>query len=407
MRMGSGLVSDTMSLSSPPVSYVEERVVLPASPNPPVVEERVVLPASPESMRQRYLQNLDPGYLERIERERVRYEKDMKEYNRKLEMFKTGMKTPVKTPVKTQPMTPGTPPTPVMNVDENTIVEETRTINSYQLMGQLGSGGQGTVFKAKVKSTGKIIALKVIKITGTYREREAIKRQTQIEINNLVEISNPCQKNLSCYYASHFDMPRNEILIEMEYVEGMQLDKWARQKRSDPRFYAYLMAIMIKLSEAIKYINAKNIIHRDIKPQNILIREDEPVLIDFGLACQSKICRSGLPNLPFICCYGRDGTPVFMAPETVKDNQSYFVTDIWGLGATIYYVATGSYHYPFVNVNDTQSVLQMIAYQQPYSLNTSSGKLNKVVNACLNKDALTRITADKLLSTLLSKTNLF
>ena len=78
------------------------------------------------------------------------------------------------------------------------------------------------------------------------------------------------------------------------------------------------------------------------------------------------------------------------------------MTDIWGLGATIYYVASGRYHYPFVDVNDTKNVLQTIIYQQPFLLNTPSYKLNNAINSCLNKNYLNRITVDQLLSLLLS-----
>ena len=436
MNLNSALVSDTMSLTTPPVSYVHEELILPPSPmnlnsalvsdtmsltTPPVsyVEERLVLPDSPRRIPGVKPTPYPVSYVE----ERL----VLPDSPRRITEVKTVIKTPIqditprrnlpkppagmspfykKTPLPASPRriiaTPGTPPTPVMQVDENLQAQETRNVNSYELLGKLGSGGQGTVWKARVKSTGNIIALKIIKIKGTYSERQVIANQTKTEIDNLVKISSPrCQPYLACYYASHFDPMRSEMLIEMEYVEGMDLDKWAKQNKSKPYFYAYLMAIMIKLCEAIKHINNLGLIHRDIKPQNILIRKDEPVLVDFGLACQSKICRTGTPDLSFTCCYGKAGTPVFMAPETIED-KSYFVTDIWGLGATIYYVASGRYHYPFVNVNDTKEVLQTIIYQQPFLLNTPSYKLNNAINSCLNKNYLNRITVDQLLSLLLS-----
>ena len=441
MNLNSALVSDTMSLTTPPVSYVQEELILPPSPmnlNSALVSDTMSLTTPPVSYVE---EELDFPYVDSLTNLRpfsgksglppVSYVEEklvLPDSPRRIPEVKTVIKTPIqditprrnlpkppagmspfykKTPLPASPRriiaTPGTPPTPVMQVDENLQAQETRNVNSYELLGKLGSGGQGTVWKARVKSTGNIIALKIIKIKGTYNERQVIANQTKIEIDNLVKISSPrCQPYLACYYASHFDPMRSEMLIEMEYVEGMDLDKWARQNKSKPYFYAYLMAIMIKLCEAIQHINNLGLIHRDIKPQNILIRKDEPVLVDFGLACQSKICRTGTPDLSFTCCYGKAGTPVFMAPETIED-KSYFVTDIWGLGATIYYVASGRYHYPFVNVNDTKEVLQTIIYQQPFLLNTPSYKLNNAINSCLNKNYLNRITVDQLLSLLLSK----
>ena len=288
--------------------------------------------------------------------------------------------------------TPGTPATPLMVVDENV---NHRTLDSYDFLEKKGSGAQGTVWKARVKDTGKIIALKVLDIKNSQ-----VLEQTRIEINNLIKISNPyCHSYLACYYDSHYDSNTRQMLIEMEYVDGVDLNTWANNLRNRDNFNYYLMAVMIYLCKAINYINSLNIIHRDIKPGNILIdKNDYPKLVDFGLACQSKICPTVIPDLAYTCCYGKVGTPAYMAPETVTVGEAFFSSDIWSLGATIFNSATGKYHYPFENVNDKKPVLETIAYTQPFLLDTNNVKLNTAVNSCLNKDPLTRITVSDLLS---------
>lgn len=426
MQLNSDLMSDTMSLSTLP-SYVEEQLVLypppgqgnsdllpmsssSSSSSSPVsyIEEKIVLPSSPRRIPKVEIQNVpnvETVTIQNVPRRNL--PKPPPEMN---PLGLPIMANPFRILSERQVMTPKTPPTPLM---QDVQVQETRTINSYEILGQLGKGGQGTVFKAKVKATGNIIALKVIKIPATEDREEIIKlirSEIKSEIHNLVKISRPnCQPYLACYYASSYDLLGSQVLIEMEYVEGVTLHKWATENGSRRDFNAYLMAIMIKLTEAIKYINNLNIIHRDIKPENILIRKDQPVLLDFGLACQfGKYNESRKPD-----CYGDPGTAVFMAPETIKDKMSYFATDIWSLGATIYYAAVNNFksndkkkfHYPFVNTNDTKSVSKMIVYLEPFRLNTSSRRLNDAVNSCLNKNPLERITADQLLS-LLSKNNL-
>ena len=286
-----------------------------------------------------------------------------------------------------------TPSTPIMLVDENIAH---RTLESYNLLKKLGSGAQGTVWKAMVKGTGRIIALKVLEI-----KNEQILEQTRIEINNLIRISNPyCHPYLACYYDSHYISSTRQMLIEMEYVDGINLNTWADRERNNRKdFNYYLAGIMIKLCEALKYTKSLNIIHRDIKPENILIdQNDLPKLVDFGLACQSKICETLVPDLAYTCCYGKVGTPVYMAPETVTAGEAFFASDIWSLGATIFNSSTGHFHYPFPDFNNIQSVLDTIAYNLPYKLTTSFQKLNIAVNSCLNKDPLRRINVDDLLN---------
>jgi len=285
------------------------------------------------------------------------------------------------------------PETPLMKVE----VKVSKTIESYDFIEKLGEGGFGQVWKVRVKDTGNIIALKILKITNN-----KLLEQAKIEIQNLIKISNPyCHPYLSCYYDSHYDGVRQEMLIEMEYVKGVDLDVWSREflKTGNYReLYFNLMAIMIYLLEGLQYIHKENLIHRDIKPGNILIDGfNFPKLVDFGLACESKICPTVIPDLAYTCCYGRAGTPVYMAPETVQSNQTFFASDIWSLGATIFKAATGNYCFPFNNSNDIPSVLETVAYTLPLTLTTNVRKLDTSINAMLNKDPLRRPTIEQLL----------
>ena len=279
------------------------------------------------------------------------------------------------------------PETPIMGAP----VAPSRTRESYEILQKLGQGGFGSVYKAQIKDTGQIIALKILEITNN-----KLLEQAKIEIQNLMKISTPtCQQYLACYYGSHYDANRNEMLIEMEYIKGVDLYTWTRnfisQTNSYNRLYVHLLAIMRDLLYGLSYVHSYDLIHRDIKPDNILIDTDNnPKLVDFGLACHSKICPSAVPNLSFTCCYGRAGTPVYMAPETIQTSQSYFSSDIWSLGATFYQAATGNFCFNFKDIKNEKEVLETIAYTFPNILATTNQQLNVAVNLMLNKDPLRR-----------------
>ena len=205
-------------------------------------------------------------------------------------------------------------------------VEVSRTLNSYDLIQKLGAGAQGSVYKAIIKETGQVIALKILNV-----QDEGVFKQARIEVANLIRISTPnCNPYISCYYGSYYDANVRQMLIEMEYIEGEDLDSWAAKFRNAGEYTALnyrLLAIIVRLSSALQYVHSNNLIHRDIKPANILItRDDQPKLVDFGIACETNLCPINATYKP--CCRGRAGTPIFMSPEIVSTGKSFFASDV-------------------------------------------------------------------------------
>jgi serine/threonine protein kinase len=262
--------------------------------------------------------------------------------------------------------------------------------DSYELLELKGKGGQGEVWKARDKETGQIIALKILNVKNKTNLKYA-----EDEIDALRKISKPCYLFISCYYDYSYDPIKNQMFIEMEYIEGQNLEKFFEVFNSDD-LYEKLVFAMKDLSNALNYIHSRDIIHRDIKPENILItNKGVPKLVDFGLACESIICENKIR-----CCSGSSGTPVFMAPETVLEQKSYFVSDVWSLAASIYKVATGEYCFDFNNVNETQAVLYDVANLKVKRLQTTNRVLNTAINSSLIKNPFLRITSENLLEIL-------
>jgi serine/threonine protein kinase len=296
--------------------------------------------------------------------------------------------------------------TAVMESEDESVYEPPRTSASYDTIRTIGQGAFGIVEEARVKATGQIVALKTI-----FVKDPDILKQTEKELVALEEISSPnCFPFVICYYGHYYDAFNRKMIIEMEYIDGKDLDAWSMDYLNKGDFkalYRHLLKLIVDLCGALKYIHGKNIIHRDIKPGNIMITKDGvPKLLDFGLACSTEICPTSNPNFKITCCYSGSGTPIYLAPETALYKENFFVSDVWSLGASIFKAATGNFCFYFKDKKDLESVqivLQSVAYNEPFILTTPNNKLNLAVNSCLVKNPLQRITVSSLLQLVSSK----
>src|SRR5213083_2315326 len=198
----------------------------------------------------------------------------------------------------------------------------------YELLEQIGRGGQGVVFRARQKSLNRIVALKVIGL-GSWATKSHLKRfrleaeaAARLEHPGIVPIHDVGERDGSCYFS-------------MKFVEGGQLDEVVRRAPMSIRHAAELIA---KVARTVHYAHEHGILHRDIKPGNILLDpKGEPHLTDFGLARLVESESSVTQTLDVL------GTPSYMAPEQATGNNAAVtsVTDVYGLGAVLYQLLTG------------------------------------------------------------------
>src|SRR6266436_4500993 len=199
-------------------------------------------------------------------------------------------------------------------------VEMLGDLGDYELLGEIGRGGQGVVYRARQKSLNRTVALKVISL-GQWASKAHLKRfrleaeaAARLEHPGIVPIHEVGERDGSCYFS-------------MKFVEGGQLDEVARR---EPMPIRRAVELMVKVARTVHYAHEHGILHRDIKPGNILLdTKGEAHLTDFGLARLVESESSVTHTLDVL------GTPSYMAPEQALGNNAAFskITDVYGLGA--------------------------------------------------------------------------
>src|SRR5438067_1966389 len=260
-------------------------------------------------------------------------------------------------------------------------VELLGELGDYELLEEVGRGGQGVVFRARQKSLNRTVALKVISL-GQWASKAHLKRfrleaeaAAKLEHPGIVPIHEVGERDGSCYFS-------------MKFIEGGQLDEVVRRAPMSIRQATELIA---KVARTVHYAHQHGILHRDIKPGNILIdQKGEPQLTDFGLARLVETESTMTRTLEVL------GTPSYMAPEQAVGNNAAVssVTDVYGIGAVFYQLLTG--HPPFAGGTTYETIKLLLDTEprQPRLLNPKIDRdLSTICLNCLEKDPKRRYTS--------------
>ena len=244
----------------------------------------------------------------------------------------------------------------------------------YELLEEIGRGGQGVVYRAHQKSLNRTVALKVIGL-GPWTTEAHLKRfrreaeaSAHLEHPGIVPIYEVGERDAQCYFS-------------MKFVAGGQLDDVIRREPIPIRRAVELIA---KVARTVHYAHEHGILHRDIKPGNILVDQSgEPHLTDFGLARLVEGDSTITATLDVL------GTPSYMAPEQVggSNGQPTKATDVYGLGAVLYQLLTGQP--PFAG-GTTYETIKLLLEAEPRPLRLLNPKIDRDLSTiclkCLEKD---------------------
>ncbi len=223
--------------------------------------------------------------------------------------------------------------------------EMPQELGDYHLLQPLARGGMGLVFKARQKSLGRFVAVKVMLERWLATERAIQRFRSEAQMAS--RLQHP-------HIVSIYEIGEHEgrFYFSMEYVSGRNLLEILRENPVSP---ARAAEIMVCVSEAMQYAHGQRLLHRDLKPSNILIDErNRPRITDFGLACTvgdaTDLTRTGEIL----------GTASYMSPEqamALPSKELGPTSDVYSLGAVLYALLVG--HPPFQADNALDTLLQV------------------------------------------------
>lgn len=244
------------------------------------------------------------------------------------------------------------------------------SLEDYNIIGKIGSGAFGKIYIVKYLKKSRYLVLKLIPVNKKKVIRAGLILSTNIKHKNLMR---------SYGYFQDTYKGKKYIVTVMEYLDGQTLDDLMEEL--GPRFLRVLLPNIIKgLVDGLRYLETKEIIHSDIKPENIILMKDDTVkIIDYDFMIPSDM------NKYY-------GTPYFLSPEMVRGRKYGMATDRWSLGITIYYLLT--FEYPFEADNKEELYDEIL--HKSVDLTIIPEDYRELISGLLTKNPKKRMTLDKI-----------
>ena len=248
-----------------------------------------------------------------------------------------------------------------------------RKLEKYEVLDEIGHGGMATVYRARDSSLDRLVALKVLH-PHLQRTSEARARFTR-EAKSVAKLRHPHILEIYDYSGEASD----ETYIAAELLTGPTVKDFVLEHEEMPAEIAACIAL--QLADALGEAHEKGIIHRDVKPENVLVHEDRCVkLTDFGIAYM-------VDAQTFTVTGQILGSPGHMAPEQIDGGNCDVRSDVFSLGTVLYFCATG--RLPFVGRNPHHLLKLLLdgQYPDPLRLRPSiGGDLAKIMTKALSRD---------------------
>ncbi|WP_405938201.1 PQQ-binding-like beta-propeller repeat protein [Streptomyces sp. NBC_00726] len=247
-----------------------------------------------------------------------------------------------------------------------------RRIGPFEVLARLGAGGMGLVYLAR-SASGRRVAIKTVRTELAEDQLFRVRFTREVEAARAVS---------GFYTAAVVDAdPRAAVpWLATAYVPAPSLEEIVNECGPMPTQAVRWLAAGI--AEALQSIHGAQLVHRDMKPSNVLVVEDGPRVIDFGIA-------SGVSNTRLTMTNVAVGTPAYMSPEQARDSRSVTgASDIFSLGSTLVFAATG--HAPYRGANPVETVFMLL--RESPDLSGLPDDLRPLIDSCMQTDPALRPT---------------
>lgn len=253
------------------------------------------------------------------------------------------------------------------------------TIGLYKVLEALGKGGMGEVYLAEDTRLGRKVALKFLSpelVGDSWAKRQLIK---EAQAAAMLDHPNIC----AVYGLEEID---GHSFIVMQFVEGETLAALIKARRIEP---SYVLPVAKQIVSALAESHAHSIIHRDIKPKNIMVTASGQVkVLDFGLAKtiqERKNLEATLDSVSNLSKTGLvQGTVAYMSPEQLRAETLDYRTDIFSFGTVLYELLTGQR--PFARDSEAETISAILTADPPPLSKHGQHDLSSIVLKCLQKD---------------------
>ncbi|MCB9496438.1 MAG: protein kinase [Fibrobacteria bacterium] len=251
-------------------------------------------------------------------------------------------------------------------------------LGRYEILGEIGAGGMATVFRARDLELERVVALKVLPSHVTLDDR-FVSRFLH-EARTVARLSHP-----AIVQVHDIGQDRGAWYISMELIPGQNLAEYLREETPNLQ---QSVQIASQIAEAIAYTHEHGVMHRDLKPSNVLMRGDQPVVIDFGLS-KDILLRDGavLTNDGEMV-----GSPAYMSPEQAKGEEVDQGTDICALGILLYELI--SFKNPYLDPRSIHQTVMNVMAAEPVPLRQMCPWVDRELDAVVHK-ALSRDRSDR------------
>jgi serine/threonine protein kinase len=252
-----------------------------------------------------------------------------------------------------------------------------QTLGPYEILGPLGAGGFGTVYRARQGGLDREVALKVLN-DGAAESRDVVARFKR-EMRLSASLSHP--NLVKVYDGGYHD---GVAFIAMELVEGPTLEDRLNEGVLLP--LEETIRIATAIARALAYLHSREILHRDLKPANVLLGTEVKVA-DFGLARRMNATQLTAENVLL-------GTLIYLAPECLQFGQSTRASDLWAFGGILYWMLTGLQHVTGESYSQLLVAINSDRIVPPSELNPAIPVLlSDVVMSMLERDPFKRLSS--------------